>query len=98
MKKLILFAGMLCAFLSNIDAQTKGIQGKVIDKLTGEPVSGASIKIKDLNIVKTDRSGNFKIEVGNADTLFISCSGFKTCCYVPASGPGRSRWNRTYRL
>ena len=89
MKKLILFAGMLCAFLSNIDAQTKGIQGKVIDKLTGEPVSGASIKIKDLNIVKTDRSGNFKIEVGNADTLFISCSGFKTCCYVPASGAGQ---------
>lgn len=66
-------------------AQTTEVQVTVIDKLTGEPISGASIKIGKEFKGKTDGLGNFAINASSTDTLTISCSGFKSCCYSPAS-------------
>ena len=86
MKKLTLLVWMLCAYISYSHAQTIELQGKVIDKLTKEPIPGASIKVKNLSIGKTDAFGRYKVSVFNTDTLYVSCAGFKTCCHQPGCG------------
>ncbi len=85
MKRLVLFVALLCACIGDTIAQTIKIQGKVVDKLTGEPISGASVKIKNINAGKTDVSGSFKISTTEADSIMITCAGFKTCCIHPLS-------------
>lgn len=84
MKTLAFFVGILCAFTSYSRAQTIELQGKVIDKLTKEPIAGASIKVNNLNIGKSDASGSYKVSVLRTDTLYVSCAGFQTCCYQPS--------------
>ena len=83
MKKLALFVGMLCAFINYSHAQIIQLQGTVIDKLTGEPIPGASLKANNISIGRTDGSGRYSISLSTADTLYISCAGYKTCCYQP---------------
>ena len=56
------------------------IQGKVIDKRTGDPVIGASLSNKDDNVgTVTDIDGNFKVRVSSLPaTLVVNFIGYKT--------------------
>lgn len=53
------------------------ITGKVINKTTGEPLSGASITVKNTgNATISDMAGNFTIAVKTGETVIISFTGF----------------------
>jgi len=56
------------------------LNGKVIDKLTGEPLPGATIKIKDTNIgTATDIEGKFQLNVATDITaLEVSFIGYQS--------------------
>ena len=50
-------------FSLNVFAQTGTLSGKVVDKETGEPLIGANVIIKELNIgAATDINGEYKIK------------------------------------
>lgn len=51
-------------------ANTKLISGKVIDKVSGEEIAGAEIKIAD-KIVYSDLNGNFSASINIAKTEAI---------------------------
>ena len=54
--------------IDNKDAtNTKLVSGKVIDKVSGEEIAGAEIKIAD-KIVYTDLNGNFSANINVAKT------------------------------
>jgi ferric enterobactin receptor len=57
----------------------KAIEGQVIDKQTGEPLAGATVKVKGTLIgTTTDADGSFKLSVpDDAGILVISFIGFK---------------------
>jgi len=56
-------------------AQTKPINGKVIDK-DGKPIDGATIAVKGhLGGVAADADGSFKISVKSGDVLIVSAIG-----------------------
>ncbi|MEP6746919.1 MAG: TonB-dependent receptor [Bacteroidota bacterium] len=61
-------------------AQKQMITGKVTDVKTGQPISGASIKIKSVKGAgtTTNNEGAFTIAAAPADVLEISFVGFKT--------------------
>ncbi|MEH0156773.1 SusC/RagA family TonB-linked outer membrane protein [Limibacter armeniacum] len=51
------------------------VKGKLIDKTSGEPIIGASIKVKDENRgTVTDVDGNFSIELSEEDAALILSS------------------------
>lgn len=57
--------------IDNKDAtNTKLVSGKVIDKVSGEEIAGAEIKIAD-KIVYTDLNGNFSANINVAKTEVI---------------------------
>lgn len=65
----------------NIFAQTGTLKGKVIDKESGEPLIGANIIIKELNIgAATNVDGNYIIYNISPGTYLINVSyiGYKT--------------------
>jgi CarboxypepD_reg-like domain len=45
-----------------IDKDSKLVYGKIVDKISGEEIAGAAIKIND-QIVYSDLSGNFSISI-----------------------------------
>lgn len=51
-------------------ANTKLVSGKVIDKISGEEIAGAEIKIAD-KIVYTDLNGNFSANINVVKTEAI---------------------------
>jgi TonB-linked SusC/RagA family outer membrane protein len=58
-------------------AQTKAIRGRILDA-SGEPIPGASIRIKGTNRgTNTDANGNFKLNVNEGEKLTISAIGMK---------------------
>ena len=75
---------MLLSFLfmgvqSFSQTSMRKITGKIINKTTGEPVSGASISVKNTaNATLSDIAGNFAINAKAGETLFISSIGFTT--------------------
>ena len=69
---------MLMLAGSGAYAQTEGIGGKVTDN-TGEPIIGASVKVKGVagTGTVTDIDGNFSLKVKPGETLVISYIGCK---------------------
>jgi len=58
-------------------AEPVKVSGQVVDQ-DGEPLLGATIKVKDSNIATvTDLDGNFQIEVSSNATLVVSYIGYK---------------------
>lgn len=81
MRRLTFF--LACLFLVSIgmtNAQSKTISGKVFSAEDGQPVIGASIKVKDSNLgTITGIDGDFNLVVPQgAKTLIISFVGMKT--------------------
>ncbi len=57
-------------------AQTEAVSGKVTDKSSGEPLSGATITVKGSQTgTKTDANGNFTINAKPGSVLTISFVG-----------------------
>ncbi|MBV6647241.1 MAG: TonB-dependent receptor [Cyclobacteriaceae bacterium] len=64
---------------SAVESETTTIRGKVIDKDTGEPLPGATVKIKGTTQgTITDISGNFYLSATSGETIEVSYIGYKT--------------------
>lgn len=76
MKKFILMTGLvLSSFL--LHAQTH-YAVMVLDSKAGEPIIGASIKIKSTGeVLTTSQSGNVVVFASPTDSLQIQCKGYK---------------------
>lgn len=72
-KAKVALVSMLMLAGSGVHAQTDGIGGTVTDN-TGEPIIGASVKVKGTSNIGTvtDIDGNFKLNVKPGETLVIS--------------------------
>lgn len=77
-KAKVALVSMLMLAGSGMYAQTNGIGGTVTDN-TGEPIIGASVKVKGSSNMGTvtDIDGNFKLNVKPGETLIISYIGCK---------------------
>ena len=80
MKKIIalLPAILLCMVAL---AQNRQIGGRVVNDSTGEPLSGATIKLKgSKTAVTTDATGNFKMSIPDNSNaaIIISYTGYVT--------------------
>ena len=71
-KAKVALVSMLMLAGSGMYAQTNGIGGTVTDN-TGEPIIGASVKVKGSSNMGTvtDIDGNFKLNVKPGETLII---------------------------
>ncbi len=81
MRKLtFLLACLLLVGIGLVNAQSKSITGKVVSADDGQPVIGATVKVKGTTTgTITNTDGEFKISVpGNANTLVISYVGMVT--------------------
>ncbi|MDH7463863.1 SusC/RagA family TonB-linked outer membrane protein [Chitinophagaceae bacterium 26-R-25] len=77
MKKILLLLTVMIGLITQILAQSHQVSGKVTDE-KGNPVSGASIAIKDFKIgTTTKEDGNFSFSIpASAKTLIVSAVGF----------------------
>lgn len=76
-KRLLLTMTVLLLGLQALMAQTGTIRGKILDD-KGDPVPGATIRIKGTNKgTVTDANGNFKLNAEEGATLAISAIGLK---------------------
>jgi hypothetical protein len=76
MQKLILITGLLLGSVL-LHAQTN-YAVMVLDSRNGNPINGASIKIKSTGeILTTGQSGNVVILASSADSLHIQSKGYK---------------------
>ncbi|MBS1918198.1 MAG: TonB-dependent receptor [Bacteroidetes bacterium] len=75
MRKTVLALGLIfCSYL--LFAQ-QTITGKVIDRKTGSPISGASVRVKSTKKgTSTDNQGLFKINANAGDVLEITSIGY----------------------
>ena len=74
---------LACLFLVSVgvvNAQSKSVSGKVFSADDGQPVIGATVKVKGTTVgTITGTSGEFKISLqGNAKNLVVSYVGMKT--------------------
>lgn len=53
------------------------IKGKVIDRVTNSPLSGATISAGGKNIATTDKDGSFSISCTNAGIISLSFVGYE---------------------
>lgn len=64
--------------LLTVTQQTGKIKGTIVDSKTGEPVIGASVKVKGTKLAAvTDQNGEFELNTHANATLQISYVGFK---------------------
>ena len=71
---LLVAVGMLTA-----SAQTQTLTGFVTDAADGEPLIGATIKVKETNAgAVTDLDGHYAVKVDNGQTLVVSYIGYIT--------------------
>jgi len=81
MRKLtFLFACLLLVSVGLVNAQSRSISGKVVSADDGQPIIGATIKVKGTTVgTITNVNGVFRINLqANAKTLEISYIGMKT--------------------
>jgi TonB-linked SusC/RagA family outer membrane protein len=81
MRKLtFLLACLLLVGVGLVNAQSKSISGKVLSADDGQPIIGATVKVKGVNLgTVTNADGVFKINLpANAKTLVVSFIGMKT--------------------
>jgi len=85
--KLLLLVCSLVLLNIAVSAQTRTITGTVVDSKTGEPVSGASIKLLSSKIgASADEKGSFKIQIpANRSKVVLSISsvGYATIEVTP---------------
>ena len=75
----MLTALLLAMGLATASAQTQTLTGFVTDAADGEPLMGATIKVKDTNAgVVTDLDGHYAVKVDNGQTLVVSYIGYIT--------------------
>jgi TonB-linked SusC/RagA family outer membrane protein len=75
----VLLSFLFIGVQSFSQTSTRKITGKIINKTTGEPVSGASISVKSTtNTTLSDIAGNFAINAKAGETIVISFIGFNT--------------------
>ncbi|MFL5765817.1 MAG: carboxypeptidase-like regulatory domain-containing protein [Bacteroidia bacterium] len=74
MKKILSFVCILISVQMVVGAgdtksgeNVKLVTGKVVDKISGEEIAGAEVKIND-KVLHTDLEGNFSVMVGTAGT------------------------------
>lgn len=79
MKKVCLIISALLIGVLSMQAQVV-IRGKVIDKDTREPVSGASVTIPNTNVgTTTDQTGAFSVELAKKPAgVCVSCMGYQS--------------------
>ncbi len=81
MKKLFLLLVAVITLGLSASAQTRSVQGTVIDAENGEPLIGVSVTVgtENKNGVTTDIDGNFSIKVpASAKSLTVSYIGYQT--------------------
>ena len=73
-KAKVALVSMLMLAGSGVYAQTNGIGGTVTDN-TGEPIIGASVKVKGTTNqgTVTDIDGNFKLNLNSATKCIVCC-------------------------
>jgi len=77
MKNIILSAILLLTIsLTGFAQQT--LRGKVTDKETGKPLSGASVTFAGSGGITTDQDGNFSIDCNKTKKITISFVGYET--------------------
>jgi len=85
--KLLLLVCSLVLLNIAVSAQTRTITGTVVDSKTGEPISGASIKLLSSKIgASADEKGSFKIQIpANRSKVVLSISsvGYATIEVTP---------------
>ena len=75
----VLTALLLATGLATASAQTQTLTGSVTDAADGEPLMGATIKVKETNAgVVTDLDGHYSVKVDNGQTLVVSYIGYIT--------------------
>ena len=75
MKGLLIFTSLIC--LTLVTHAQKTLAGKIVDKSSGAPLTGASIKVKGSSHgTSTNTEGLFRIEVKTDDILIISNIGY----------------------
>ncbi len=75
MKGLLILTALVC--LSFIAHAQKTLTGKITDKTSGSPLTGASVKVKgSKHGTSTNAEGLFKLEVKSDDILIISNVGY----------------------
>ncbi len=78
-RKTHLLSLLLLFCISAALAQSRQVEGKIINAIDGSPVAGASIQAKDRSVsTVSDESGNFRLQVPPKTILLISFVGFKT--------------------
>lgn len=82
LKQIIIYFVIIISFVGTVDSQSLGkLQGKVIDKLTRQPVPSANILLENSNLgAASDLTGNFKIEnvpIGRYQ-IRVSSIGYQT--------------------
>ncbi len=76
-KKLLLMMFVCVTCFQLAFAQSKTVRGRILEA-NGEPVAGASVRVKGTNKgTVTDANGNFKLNVNDGERLTISSSGMK---------------------
>jgi len=74
----VLFLLLFSLFTSGLYAQNK-VRGKVTEADTGEPVIGATVKVKgEVRATFTDVDGNFEIGAGPDAVLVVTYVGYET--------------------
>jgi TonB-linked SusC/RagA family outer membrane protein len=80
MKRKIFFLGLMLGLMLQVMGQTMTIAGKVVNKATAEPLSGASIRVKGTSQgALSDAQGRFSLSGLKAGaTLVITYTGMET--------------------
>jgi TonB-linked SusC/RagA family outer membrane protein len=77
-KRLLFMLAILFVGIQSVRAQSGTIKGKITDE-KGEPVIGATIRVKGTNKgAVSDMNGNFKVSADNKAMLIFSAVGMKT--------------------
>lgn len=78
-RKLAMILSLFFFGIGIVMAQTTQVRGKVLSTEDGQPIVGASIKVKGSTIgTTTDSNGEFKLSIsGGAKTLIVSYIGMK---------------------
>lgn len=86
MRKLtFLLACLLVVSIGLVNAQSKSISGKVISADDGQPIIGATVKVKGSNMgTVSGTNGEFKISVPDGKDIVVSFLGMKTVEIHPA--------------
>ncbi|HEY6082752.1 MAG TPA: TonB-dependent receptor plug domain-containing protein, partial [Chitinophagaceae bacterium] len=75
----VLGANLIVIARKNTAIEASPFKGKVTDKITGQPLVGVTVKVKNMNEgTVTDAGGNFSLDVPDSVTLLVSYIGYET--------------------